>query len=50
MARSCGLPVNQALGQAAWAATRSVTEFGVDGRHLTRELAAIRDAARQERS
>jgi len=46
--RTCGLPQKEALSQAVRAATRSVTEFGVDGRHLARELAAIRDTARQE--
>jgi sugar/nucleoside kinase (ribokinase family) len=41
--RTCGLPEDQALRQAARAATRSVTEFGVDGLHLTHELTAIRN-------
>lgn len=38
-----GLAEDQALGYAVRAASSSVTEFGVDGPHLTRELIAIRD-------
>ena len=41
--RSHGLAEDKALGYAVRAASSSVTEFGVDGPHLTRELAAIRD-------
>ncbi len=40
--RACGLAGDQALGYAVRAASSSVTEFGVNGPHLTRELAAIR--------
>jgi sugar/nucleoside kinase (ribokinase family) len=46
--RACGLPENRALDQAVRAATRSVTEFGVDGRQLAGELTAIRNGAREE--
>ena len=41
--RARGLAEDQALGYAVRAASSSVTEFGVDGPHLTRELTAIRD-------
>ena len=41
--RAHGLAEDKALGYAVRAASSSVTEFGVDGPHLTRELAAIRD-------
>jgi sugar/nucleoside kinase (ribokinase family) len=37
------LAEDKALGYAVRAASSSVTEFGVDGPHLTRELTAIRD-------
>jgi sugar/nucleoside kinase (ribokinase family) len=40
--RACGLTKGEALGYAVRAATQSVTEFGVDGPQLTRELSAIR--------
>ena len=40
--RAHGLPAARALGYAVRAASSSVTEFGVDGPHLTRELTAIR--------
>jgi sugar/nucleoside kinase (ribokinase family) len=46
--RVCGLPENRALDQAVRAATRSVMEFGVDGRQLADELTAIRNAVREE--
>jgi len=39
--RAGGLPVDQALDHAVRAATSSVTEFGVDGPRLTRELTSI---------
>ena len=41
--RAHGLAEDQALGYAVRAASSSVTEFGVDGPHLTRELTAIGD-------
>jgi sugar/nucleoside kinase (ribokinase family) len=41
--RAHGLAEDQALGYAVRAASSSVTDFGVDGPHLTRELIAIRD-------
>jgi sugar/nucleoside kinase (ribokinase family) len=40
--RAHGLAADQALGYAVRAASSSVTEFGVDGPHLTRALTAIR--------
>jgi sugar/nucleoside kinase (ribokinase family) len=40
--RAHPLAEDQALGYAVRAASSSVTEFGVDGPHLTRELTAIR--------
>ena len=40
--RADGLPEARALGYAVRAASSSVTEFGVDGPHLTHELTAIR--------
>ena len=40
--RAHGLAADRALGYAVRAASSSVTEFGVDGPHLTRELTAIR--------
>ncbi len=40
--RADGRSEAQALGYAVRAASRSVTEFGVDGPHLTGELTAIR--------
>jgi len=44
--RAHGLAEDQALGYAVRAASSSVTEFGVDGPHLTRELTAIGDELR----
>jgi sugar/nucleoside kinase (ribokinase family) len=41
--RAHGLAEDQALGYAVRAASSSVTEFGVDGPHLTGELTAIGD-------
>ena len=41
--RAHGLAEDQALGYAVRAASSSVTEFGVDGPHLTRALTTIRD-------
>jgi sugar/nucleoside kinase (ribokinase family) len=41
--RAHPLAGDRALGYAVRAASSSVTEFGVDGPHLTRELTAIRD-------
>lgn len=41
--RAHALAEDRALGYAVRAASSSVTEFGVDGPHLTRELTAIRD-------
>ncbi len=41
--RARGLAAGRALGYAVRAASSSVTEFGVDGPHLTRELTAIRE-------
>ena len=41
--RAHGLAEDQALGYAVRAASSSVTEFGVDGPHLTRALTIIRD-------
>jgi sugar/nucleoside kinase (ribokinase family) len=41
--RAHRLAEDRALGYAVRAASSSVTEFGVDGPHLTRELTAIRD-------
>jgi sugar/nucleoside kinase (ribokinase family) len=46
--RTCGWPEDQALDQAVRAATRSVTEFGVDGLQLIHELTAIRNTIRKE--
>jgi sugar/nucleoside kinase (ribokinase family) len=39
--RAGGLPADQALDHAVRAATSSVTEFGVDGPQLTRELTGL---------
>lgn len=41
--RARGLPENQALSYAVGVATRSVTELGVSGRAVTRELERVRD-------
>jgi sugar/nucleoside kinase (ribokinase family) len=41
--RAHPLAGDRALGYAVRAASSSVTEFGVDGPHLTRELSDIRD-------
>ena len=42
--RARGLPEGRALDNAVRAATSSVTEFGVDGPQLTRELTGIATA------
>jgi sugar/nucleoside kinase (ribokinase family) len=43
--RARGLPEGRALDYAVRAATSSVTEFGVDGPQLTRELTGIAETA-----